>query len=100
MVDQGLACFLELVEPLFPRVDRVVFPLCQSLAGDIVLAGNFGCIEVGVVDPAGGLVNPARGDPGENNRRRRDKMDDKVHGDEGIQCGGLGSGAGKAVQNE
>lgn len=74
------------MQPLLPRIDRVVLSLGQRFAGDIILAGNLGRVEIGIVDSSGRFVDPARPYAGENDGWRCDEVDDEVHGHEVVEA--------------
>ena len=100
VLEQGPACFLKLPQSLLPSIDGVVLALRQRFACDIVLAGNFGRIEVRVVYPPRRLVDPARCNAREDDRGRREKVHNKVYRDKAVEAGCLCGCAGKPIENE
>jgi len=59
VLEEGRAGFLELLQPLLPRVDRIVGPLRQRFPGYIVFAVDLWRVEIGVVYSPRRCVYPA-----------------------------------------
>lgn len=100
VLQQSLAGFFKLVQSLLPCINRVVLPLCQRLPCHIVLARDFGDVEIGVVHSPGRFVDPARRDSRENNGWWCDKMNDKINGNNGVQARRLRGGPWKSIEDE
>lgn len=100
VLQHRLAGLLELLEAGAVRLLVVIWALDQGLAGDVVAAGDAGGVEGGVVDAAGGLVDPSAGDALHDDGEGCLQGDDQVHGDDLAEDVGLGGGAGEAVEDE
>lgn len=100
VLQQGVAQLAEALQTLLEDVNVVVGPLDERLAGSVVPARDAGRVEGGVVDAAGGFVDPAAGNALEDDREGGDDGDGEINGDDSLEGGGLVGGAGVAVEDE